>query len=148
MEPDFSELIRKWIKLTLSRTFHSIFIFSKDHDVSMPQIGALIRIHRKGNPNVSDIGADMGTSSAAASQLLNRMVQLGWIERSEDPDDRRIKQINLTQNGLEFVNDCFHASYKWFEDLVDSLKDDEKQEVMTVLNRLINKIEISNGKSD
>ncbi len=148
MEPDLLEPIKKWIKLTLSKTLYSIFKFSKETDVSMPQIGALIRIYRKGNCNVSVIGTDLGTSSAAASQLLHRMVQLGLIERTEDPNDRRIKQLNLSQKGLEFLNECFRASYKWFEDLVISLTNDEKRDVMTVLNRLINKIELSNGKSN
>ena len=148
MEPDISETLKKWIKLTLSKTFYSIFKFSKENEISMPQIGALIRIQRKGICSVSDIGTDLGTSSAAASQLLNRMVQLDLIERSEDPNDRRIKKINLTQKGLEFLNECFRASYKWFEDLVVSLKSDEMKEIITVLNSLINKIEINNGKSN
>lgn len=143
-----SETIKKWIKLTLSKSIHSIFKFSKENDISMPQIGALIRIYRKGDCNVSIVGTDLGISSAAASQLLHRMVQLGLIERSEDLNDRRIKKLNLSQKGLEFLNECFHTSYKWFEDLVFTLNDDEKRDIITVLNRLINKISINNGKSD
>ena len=148
MESDMSETIKKWIKLTLSKSIHSIFKFSKENDISMPQIGALIRIYRKGDCNVSIVGTDLGISSAAASQLLHRMVQLGLIERSEDLNDRRIKKLNLSQKGLEFLNECFHTSYKWFEDLVFTLNDDEKRDIITVLNRLINKISINNGKSD
>ncbi len=148
MEPDISETIKNWIKLTLSKSIYNILKFSKESEVSMPQIGALIRIYRKGNCNVSIIGTDLGISSAGASQLLHRMVQLELIERTEDPNDRRIKKLNLTQKGLEFLNECFQTSYKWFEDFVFTLTDDEKRDIITVLNRLINKISINNGKSD
>ncbi|MFX1499803.1 MAG: MarR family winged helix-turn-helix transcriptional regulator [Promethearchaeota archaeon] len=147
MDSDSSETVKKWVQLTLYKTLYSIFKFSKENDVSMPQIGALIRIFRKGNCNVSVIGTDLSISSAAASQLLHRMVQLGLIERSEDPNDRRIKKLNLSQKGLEFLNECFQASYKWFEDLIHKFNDDEKREIVTILNRLINNINIDNEKS-
>ena len=148
MELDLLETLKKWITLTLSKSIYNIFKFSKDNDVSMPQVGALIRIHRQGSCNVSDLGEDLGTSSAAASQLLHRMVQLGLIERSEDPNDRRIKQLNLSQKGLEFLNQCFQASYKWIEDIVLKLNNDEKRDIATVLNTLTDRIEMLNGTSE
>ena len=97
---------------------------------------------------MSDLGEDLGTSSAAASQLLHRMVQLGLIERSEDPNDRRIKQLNLSQKGLEFLNQCFQASYTWIEDIVLKLNNDEKRDIATVLNTLTDRIEMLNGTSE
>ncbi|MFX1390805.1 MAG: MarR family winged helix-turn-helix transcriptional regulator [Promethearchaeota archaeon] len=148
MESNSLETIKKWIKLTLSKSLYSVFKFSKENDISMPQLGALMRIHRKGSCNVSNIGMDLGTSNAAASQLLDRMVQLELIERSEDPNDRRIKKLNLSQKGLEFLNECFHASYKWFEDSIITLSNDERREIMIVLNRLINLVNLNNGKTD
>lgn len=148
MAPEISETIRKWIKLSLSKSIYNIFKFSKENDISMPQIGALIRIFRKSNCNVSVIGTDLGISSAAASQLLNRMVQLGLIERSEDPNDRRIKNLSLSQKGLEFLNECFQTSYKWFEDIIITYSNDEKREIVAVFNKLINKININNDVPD
>ncbi|MFX1364082.1 MAG: MarR family winged helix-turn-helix transcriptional regulator [Promethearchaeota archaeon] len=148
MGSDISETVKKWVQLTLYKSLNSIFKFSKENDISMPQIGALIRIYRKGSCNVSVIGIELGISSAAASQLLHRMVQLGLIDRSEDPNDRRIKNLNLTQKGLEFLNECFRTSYKWFEDLIFTYNNDEKREIITILDKLINKININDDIPD
>lgn len=148
MDSDISETLKKWVQLTLYKSLYSIFRFSKENDISMPQISALIRIYRKSNSNVSVIGTDLGISNAAASQLLHRMVQLGLIDRAEDPNDRRIKNLNLTQKGLEFLNNCFQASYKWFEDLIDIFNNNEKREILTILNRLINKINVNDDALD
>ena len=91
MDSDPLNIIGKWIELTLHKSMHNIFMFSKENDISMPQIGILIRLYHKGEANVSDISIHMGVSSAAASQLIDRMVQFGLLDRTEDRNDRRIK---------------------------------------------------------
>jgi len=146
MEEEVSVTIKKWVELTFQKSVSGMIRFSKENNLTISQIAALIRLYRKDGCNVSDIGANMGISSAAASQLLERMVQLGFIERSVDSNDRRIKNLNLTQNGLNVLNESFLASKKWVEELIYKLNDDEKNETITVLNRLINYVNLSNGK--
>jgi len=141
-------IIKKWIELTFQKSIGVMIKFSKENNLTMSQIAVLIRLYRKENCTVSDVGINMGTSNAAASQLLDRMVQLGFIERTVDSNDRRIKNLNLTQNGLEILNESFRASKKWFEELTYKLNDNEKSETIIVLNRLIDYVNLSNGKSD
>ncbi|MEJ2278187.1 MAG: MarR family transcriptional regulator [Candidatus Lokiarchaeota archaeon] len=104
---------------------------------SFQQLGALLQIHRKGFCNVSHIGVNLGITSAAASQLLDRMVQQELIRRSENPNDRRAKQLVLTENGIEILRKGFQASQKWLEELVNTLTTDEQKQVVTILTRLI-----------
>ncbi|MHA1149920.1 MAG: MarR family winged helix-turn-helix transcriptional regulator [Promethearchaeota archaeon] len=148
MDSDPLFIIKKWIELTLHKSMHSIFKFSREHNISMPQIGILIRIYRKGKANISDIGDHMGVSSAASSQLIDKMVQFGLLDRSEDINDRRIKKIDLTQKGLKIVTEIFRTSYEWIEDLIAQFNLDEKEEIITVLNKLIEKANFINNKID
>ncbi|MBN1800616.1 MAG: winged helix-turn-helix transcriptional regulator [Candidatus Lokiarchaeota archaeon] len=148
MSQELSQIIKKWIEITMHKSMHNFFKFSKENDLSIHQIGALIRIYRKRDCNVSILGADMGVSSAAASQMLDRMVQLGLIERTIDPEDRRIKNFKLTEKGLDLINESFHISQSWIEDLVHALRNDEKEETIVVLNRLINLVNLNNGESN
>ena len=146
MDSDPLAIIKKWIELTLHKSMHSIFKYSRKNDISMAQIGILIRIYRKGKANVSDIGTHMGVSSAASSQLIDKMVQFGLLDRSEDVNDRRIKKIDLTQKGLETITEIFHTSYQWIEDIISQFNLDEKEEIITAINKLIERANIINNK--
>jgi DNA-binding MarR family transcriptional regulator len=147
MTEELLVIIKKWVNLTFHKSISGVLKFTKENNLTISQITVLIRLHRKHNCNVSDIGENMGISNAAASQLLDRMVQLGFIERSVDSNDRRIKNLNLTQKGLKILNESFRASKEWFEELVSKLNYNEMKETITVLNRLINYVNLSNGKS-
>ena len=86
-------------------SFHAPFdaqlhpIMSRESGLSMSQISALFHIHQADGSGVTDLGDHLGVTSAAASQMLERLVQQELILRTEDPDDRRVKQMVLTEKG-------------------------------------------------
>ncbi len=85
------------------RMMGNFFIFAKDKGLTMAQFGAMIQIYHKGGCGVSDIGSDLGVTNSAASQMLERLVQLKLITRTEDPTDRRVKLIVLTDKGRQIL---------------------------------------------
>lgn len=78
----------------------------KQHGLSTPQIHALMYIFHAGECQVSDIGDLTDVSNAAASQLVERLVQQDLVDRREDPKDRRNKLVSLSEKGKEL----FHES--------------------------------------
>jgi DNA-binding MarR family transcriptional regulator len=78
----------------------------KQHGLSTPQIHALMYIFHAGECQVSDIGDLADVSNAAASQLVERLVQQGMVDRREDPKDRRNKLVTLSEKG----KGLFHES--------------------------------------
>ena len=108
----------------------------------MSQVSALFFLYRKGSSGVSDIGEEMGVTSAAASQMLDRLVQQGLILRSEDPHDRRLKKIVLTEKGcdtLEIFRENLHARHAWIDELAAKLSPAEQEQVEAALKILIEK---------
>ena len=105
--------------------------------IDYPQIGALMRIHRQGGLPVSDISKEMGTTLAATSQMVDRLVQQGLITRSEDPNDRRVRQIALTERGRTVLEASLRARQKWVDDLTGSLTHEELETVTNAVRILI-----------
>jgi DNA-binding MarR family transcriptional regulator len=105
--------------------------------VSVPQIGALFHIRSKGSCGVTDVGDDLGVTSAAASQMLERLVQNGLVERREDPDDRRAKRIVLTEEGHRLVRASMQARQRWFAALADRLSLSERELAAEALRTLV-----------
>ena len=135
----FYNAFQKWIGMFMHHSMRDFIRFSKDNGLSMSQIGALFHI-RHGSLGVSDIGDDLGVSSAAASQMLERLVQQGLVVRSEDPHDRRVKQIVLTEEGTKILTGVIQARQNWMEDLAKQMTPEEKEQVMGALNILIEKV--------
>jgi len=135
----FNATLQEWIEIFMRRSIRNFIHYSRECGLSMSQIGALFYLHRKGISGVTDLGDNLGVTSAAASQMLERLVQQGLIQRSEDPIDRRVKQIILTDKGRQTLKESFHGHQGWLDNLVDNLSEDEKNQIISALRILIDK---------
>jgi DNA-binding MarR family transcriptional regulator len=121
------------------RLMGNVFGYTKDKGLTMAQFGAMIQIYHKGGCGVSDIGSDLGVTNSAASQMLERLVQLKLITRTEDPSDRRVKLIVLTDKGRQILQEGNLANRNWLEDLARTMNPDEQEQVNQALVTLIEK---------
>lgn len=103
----------------------------------MSHIGAIFHIHHSGSCGVTEIGDHLGVTSAAASQMLDRLVQQGLVLRAEDRGDRRVKRVVLTEKGQLLLEKGIRARQKWLQDLADTLSESEKQTITSALQTLI-----------
>ena len=121
------------------RMMGNIFAFARDKGLTMGQFGAMVHISHKGGCGVSDIGNDLGVSNSAASQMLDRLVQLELISRSEDPSDRRGKLIGMTDKGRQILHEGNLANRTWLEELARSMNPEEQELVNNAIVILIDK---------
>ena len=131
-------VLQEWVGIIMRRTLHGSIIFLKENDLTMSQIGALFQINR-GKSNVSDLGGGLAISTAAASQMLERLVQQGLILRSEDPQDRRVKKLLLTDKGRQTVEAITLSRQGWLGELVAGLNPEEKEQIGAAVRILIDK---------
>jgi DNA-binding MarR family transcriptional regulator len=114
-----------------------LLLYAKESGLSMSQIGAMLHIRRKGVSGVSDVGDDLGVTNAAASQMLERLVLQGLVVRSEDPQDRRVKQIVLTEEGHRRLRESIQARQGWLDALANLLSPEEQDQVTAALRILL-----------
>ncbi len=88
----------------LANIIQDFMRFMHETGLSRPQIHALLHIYHAGECRVSDLRALSDSSPAAASQLVDRLVHHGLVQRTEDPQNRRIKRLRLTDKGLQLIN--------------------------------------------
>jgi len=132
----FLVALQKWLAVSMHRSFRHLICYAREGGLSMSQLGALFHIHRMGSSGVTDLGEHLGVTSAASSQMLERLVQQGLILRSEDPSDRRVKQIVLTDKGLQVLQESMRTRQNWLYDLADALSDSEKETITAALEVL------------
>ena len=105
----------------------------------MPQMFALRYIYHKQECNISDIARELGVTSAAASQMLDRLVGQGFIMRQEDPHDRRNKRLTLTEKGHGLIRGSVEAQRQWLDALAESLSPGELEKLAEAMEILSEK---------
>ena len=99
-----AQALSAWERAFRRRTVADFMRNARESGVSPQQYGALMYLFHNDRRGVSGIGEDMGVTPAAASQMIERLVQQGLLERSEDPHDRRAKKIALTVKPTAITN--------------------------------------------
>ena len=141
MHPDpLVATLQEWIEVSMRSSMRHFINYARESGLSMSNFGAMFHIHNIGSCGVTDLGDHLGITSAAASQMLERLVQQELILRMEDPNDRRVKQIVLTDKGHRILEEGIRARQSWMDDLAKSLSDSEKETIMPALNTLIDKV--------
>jgi len=134
--PQFTQAIRTWMDVFMHRSMRGWGLFAKSTGLSMPQFSVLMQLYHKGACGMSEISDRFEVTPAAASQLVEKLVQSGFILREEDPNDRRAKLLNLTGSGRDLIQQGIEERYRWMEQIASRLDAEEKTKVVEALNIL------------
>ena len=142
--PPVTQSLRAWMDVFMHRSMRGWTHFTKSTGLSMPQFSILMQLYHKGMCGVSEISERFDITNAAASQLVDKLVQGGYLDRTEDPNDRRARQLHLTKNGEKLVNDGIEERYRWLEEIATKLNAEEREKVveaLTILTEAAKKLE-------
>ena len=134
--PQLTEAIRQAMDVFTTRSMHEWSRYVKTTGLSMPQFGILMHLYYRSSCGISHLSEHLDVSAPAASQLVDRLVQHGLLERVEDPHDRRAKQLTLTPKGRTLIETGIVERTRWVDELVQSLAPGEYEEMASALAAL------------
>jgi DNA-binding MarR family transcriptional regulator len=73
---------------------------------------AVVVLARRGGLSMSELARHLMISPSSATELVDRLVERGWVERQPDPGDRRAVVIRLSAKAsrqADEVNQMLHA---------------------------------------
>lgn len=136
----FLSVLHDWIGIFIHRSTRGHVRYAREKGLSRSMLGTLHFLRHHGNAGVSDLGEHLGVSNAASSQMVERLVEEGLLERVEDQEDRRMKKISLTDKGLSVLKDSINARLSWIEDLAQEFNPEEKDQITTAIQIMIDKV--------
>ncbi|HEX5684532.1 MAG TPA: MarR family winged helix-turn-helix transcriptional regulator [Ideonella sp.] len=79
-----------------------------------PSFGYVFRLLLARPASLRDVADRLGISSPGALKVVDDMVAKGYVERRDDPSDRRVKLLLLTSRGQRAVEEArrFHAMFE------------------------------------
>ena len=142
----FSQSLREWMDTFVHRSMRESARFVKASGFSMPQFFLLMQVRRREHCGISDLSENLEITNAATSQLVDKLVQAGLLERTEDPHDRRAKQVSLSPAGEAFIEKAIAERSRWVDGLATVLNTDERSkaaEVLEILSAAAQKLEVA-----
>jgi DNA-binding MarR family transcriptional regulator len=97
---------------------------------------ALFELLDDGPLRLNDLAARMGTTPPTASRAVDALDDLGMVERTSDPTDRRALQIQLTPSGRRAVDERKARVYAAVGPAVAGLPAADRRQLADLLARL------------
>src|SRR5262245_45211382 len=113
-------------------------------DLTFTQFKALMLLaHDPGELSVKDVSDRLGISLPAASRAVDPLVRRGIVERTEDPDDRRVKRVRTTKDGDRLVERLIATRIKSFESLLEGFTATERRKLGDALDEILARPEVA-----
>lgn len=96
----------------------------------------LIILNEVGRITQRDLTERLGIQPGSASEILSKLESAGLILRTQNETDRRTTDVCLTDAGRELAAEALAQRQKRHEEMFSCLSEKEKQELLSLLERV------------
>jgi DNA-binding MarR family transcriptional regulator len=122
---DASRLMRKRFEQTASR-----------YGLSSAQWRLLVRVFKEEGVAQARLAELLEIEPISVSRLIDRMAEGGWIERRNDANDRRVRQIFLTERSRKIFGEMRGIAAQVFEHALTGLSVEERKATLHGLSTI------------
>lgn len=97
----------------------------KATELSVPQFRTLAFLDRHPGSSLSDLAHYLGVTRATASANVERLVQRAFIDRCDDPKERRRVILKLTDDGRTHLLSARHQTRAYIAELLGSQTEEQ-----------------------
>jgi MarR family 2-MHQ and catechol resistance regulon transcriptional repressor len=107
-----------------------------DAGLTASQFGVLEALLHLGPLNQKALGEKLLKSGGNITLVIDNLEKNGWVERHQDPEDRRCMLIHLTPEGEKFISSYFPKHLERIISEFDVLSDSELEELANICKKL------------
>lgn len=115
-------------------------------DLTLPQ-AQVLRILRRSPMPTGQLACELKISAPAISQLTDRLIRKGLIERSAAEGDRRCVIVALSERGRDLVDQFRHRRRDVFTRALAHLNDEEQTQIIESLVKVVAALESFEAKA-
>lgn len=129
MDEKLQRTVRLFCQAVASRVFKPALDELTNEDLTQVQLSCIRFAHLHTEPSVGMIADGLGVSDAAAAKLIDRLVKKRLLTREEDPQDRRVLKIKLTEAGQKLLEDVSSLETKYFSSILQRMPSESLTEL-------------------
>ncbi|HSX08282.1 MAG TPA: MarR family transcriptional regulator [Candidatus Saccharimonadales bacterium] len=124
-----------WNLLQVSvRAKHSLIQLAETHDLAIMQLYTLCTLEDSKPSPMNTISCVLGCDASNVTGIIDRLFKQGYIERQENPQDRRVKMIALTEKGKELKYTLLSKIQQHSSTALGNLNADQKRQLQELVH--------------
>jgi DNA-binding MarR family transcriptional regulator len=108
-------------------------------EVTPVQAMVLFYLQKKDGLSLTEIGSGLMLENPTVTGLIDRLEKSGYVRRTDDPNDRRVYLIYITDKGSRTANKALPVVKKLNEQIKEGYSKDETEAFKRVLIGAFNK---------
>ncbi len=109
----------------------------KDKDLTLKEFSILLRIRFQEVATQHDLVKLFKVSGAYIAKLLRKFEDKNYIVRKEDPENRRKKLLEMTDEGIKKTDEIIEVIQNWEDKVTASISEDEIKTLKEILFKII-----------
>lgn len=109
----------------------------KNYGLTGAQMHALCMIQPEAPSAMNAISCQLGCDASYITGIIDRLAARGYLERKDDPADRRIKMIVLTKSGVELRTRIIKDIFKLESETLKYLSAHERSQLRKMLAKTL-----------
>lgn len=98
--------------------------------ITFGQCDVLLEIEARGQTNLTDLAAAFGLDKSTLSRTVDGLVELGYVDRSTDPSDRRCNILTLTHEGSSVTAAINASGNACADDVLARIPEERRQQAI------------------
>lgn len=114
------------------------------HDITLGQFAVMEALYSKGRLSTGEVMEKILSTSGNISVIVKNLEKDGFITRKQDEADKRRFILDLTDKGKDLMDEIVPENLKFMDELISLWDDDEKEELIILMNKFRRKYEEEN----
>jgi len=110
----------------------------KKSGLTPAQFGVLEALYNKGDLQICEIIEKILTTSGNITVVIKNLEKDGLVKRNPHSKDKRSSMISLTEKGKQVIESILPGHIKNIRNIFDTLTDEEKMTLKTILKKFKN----------
>lgn len=114
------------------------------HNLTLGQFAVMEALYSKGRLSTGEVMEKILSTSGNIPVIVKNLEKDGFITRKQDESDKRRFILDLTDKGKDLMDEIVPENLKFMDELISLWDDDEKEELIILMNKFRRKYEEEN----
>lgn len=137
------QLISLFLKNAVKPMFINQEIFEIEKSLTRSEIIALLMLRQRNESTMSQLASDLGIPVSTVTNISQRLIKRGLIERNQDPNDKRVILVTLTKDGETIAIRVLNVIKSILQRVEDALTPEELQQFIPLILKVANALQSS-----
>ncbi len=103
-----------------------------------------ILTHRTTPPTMGELSSELGIPLSSATRIVDLLVDNDFVERINDPNDRRVVRIQMSESGKRFSKIAMEFVKQRIVSLLENFSPSEQKQLLQLMTKLLTSLQAEN----